>query len=341
MSGSNRANSTGAGFTSGDVGKTIWVFGAGTDGGILKSTITAINTVNQVTMANNFASFGSGLTAIWGTPEDVLTLAAEIGGRRAGATIAGENGVLNPNAKDFQARDVARFFAKPIVSDADTLDTVPDGSTYLKVIPFVTVEAEQDSVNATQVVVDVTALDPTGGADPSISHNGGGSVTGSGPFTIARPAPGDGPRIITFTATKTGRVSQSVTVTAPEQQASGGGTVPPSIPSLYVIEQNNTDDTLTLAFALSEPPSGFTLDLDWRRRSRTSDDGNEGTVTAIGTTSPFVFDLDTHDPDVDLVPKFTTDYLSVSYTFTLRLKDGSTTVATATHTFETYAVVTV
>lgn len=317
-----------AGFTAADVGKTVWILGGGTNGTVLKTTIAALHSTSptiRCTLATSVQFQGSGMTAIIGTAEQVATIGAEIGGKRAGGLLENDTGRVRPSAKDWQDRAIDRFFAKVANSDSDWFDSILDGPTYIKVIPFLTIEAEQNSITPTTVVVDITATDPSGGAAPSIAHNGGGAVTGANPYTIARPSAGSGPLLVTFTASKTGRVSQTVVVTVPEQ-APGGGTVPPSIDAFYVTGgQDNTNDTIPLAWSVSNPPSGATYDIAWDHNGSWRTAG--GVATGVGG-SPLDFNTATYG-DADLVTKGTGGYETVVFQLQLRMKDsGGTIVAT-------------
>jgi hypothetical protein len=194
-------------------------------------------------------------------------------------------------------------------------------------------------VSPTELATTVSiAWDAIGAVDYRID---GGSWTTppASPFSVSRNSAGGDAKTVEIRATLDSQAISTYVIVRP--QDAGGGSVPASIPALYVTEQDNAADTITIVFAVENAPGGYTLDLAWSRRSRTSDDGAEGVITGISTTSPYVFDTDTHDPNVDLVPKFTTDYVAAAYTFTLRLKNGSTVIATATTTYDTYAVITV
>lgn len=335
-------SATQAGFTPEDVGKTVWILGGGVDGIVLKTRIASLyapSPTTRVVLTDNIAFQSTGLTAIIGPADQVATIGAGVGGARAGGAFVNDTGNLRPSAKDWASRAIDRFFAKTGSGDADTFDGVPDGATFIKVIPFLTIKADQSSITSTTVVVTITVSDPSGGAAPTISHNGGGAVTGSGPYTIARPAAGAGPILVTFTATKTGRVAQSVTVTAPEQE-SGGGTVPPFITALRVTAESTANNTITLAWGVENAPAGYTLDLRWERDGG-ADGGNEGTITGISTTSPYVFDTDLQDANVDIVAKGSGGDSKHGYAFELRMKNsGGTIVATATCFYAPYMVVT-
>lgn len=312
--------STAAGFTTAHIGRTLWVFGAGVDGAILKTRITARTSPTQVTMANAAAVTTTGLTAIVGAADAVATLAAAIGGQRAGSVVVNEAGKLAANANSSSGQVVDRLFEKPNSSDPDTFDSVTDGSTYLKVLPFLTIVADQDSVTDTAVIVDITVADPTGGAAPSISHNGGGAVTGSNPYTIARPTAGDGPRLVTFTASKTGRISQSVTVVAPEQ-VDAGSTPITVVQSLEAGAADTTNDDIDITWSVANPPAGGSYDLviDCSLKDATG-----FPITKASVTSPYTWDAAADGVLFD--PKGTLGAELMTLLFTLKVKNSSSAV---------------
>jgi hypothetical protein len=322
---SNGMYSPSAGFTTGDIGKALWVFGAGTDGAVLKTRITARSSVTNITMNNTAAISASGLTAIFGTADSVATLAAAIGGQRAGAAFVDEAGKLTNAVKDAASRPVDGMFAKVTSSDPDTFDGVADGSTFIKVIPFLTIRWEQTGVSPTSVTGNIIAEDPSGGADPTVSHNGGLAVTdnGGGSYTIAKAASGDGELAVLFGATKTGRVAQYCTVLVPEQ-AAGGGTVPPSIDFLVGTGKSNASNYLTLEWGVSNEPASETYDLRWRWKTTLADGTvtyeDQGTYTSI--TSPYNWSASS----LDILDKGGTDWEYLEVSFQLRMRNSSSTL---------------
>lgn len=340
VSGSTGFSSATAGFTTGDVGKSIWVFGGGVSGAVLKSRINSRSSVSVVVMANAASVSASALTAIIGSADAVATLAAAIGGQRAGAAFVNEGGTLTNAVKDAASRPVDGMFSKVSSGDPDTFDGVADGSTYIKVIPFLTIKADQNSVTTTTVVVDVVVSDPSGGADPSIAHNGGGAVSGSNPYTVARPAAGAGPLLVTFTASKTGRVSQSTSVQVPEQ-APTAGTVPPSIDTFYDSAINLGTNEITLESAVSNPPSGATYDVRYRWVARDSAGVmiQEGLGTLSGITFPYTWALGSlGGGTADLMDKGDPGWGFLELYLQCRMKNASSlVVATKDATINTYA----
>ena len=67
--GSPALTCTSAPFVSADVGKTIYVQGAGTSGASLSSTISSYNSATKVTLANNAATTVSGNSIFWATDD--------------------------------------------------------------------------------------------------------------------------------------------------------------------------------------------------------------------------------------------------------------------------------
>lgn len=320
-SGSATLGSATARFTSADIGRTVFVFGAAAGEKVLKTTITAVAGATSATMADAISYYVSGAVAIIGEAGDVATLAASIAADRAGSALIDADGSLAEGVKDTNGRDVTRFLGKASSGDSDSFDGLPDGSTYIKVIPFLTIKADQNSVSDTTVVVDIVVSDPSGGADPSISHNGGGAVTGSNPYTIARPAAGDGPLLVTFTASKTGRVSQSVPVQVPEQ-VGAGGTAYPAIGAFFENGLDTSAEEATFEWTGNNPPSGVTYDL--RYWYTTTDaagavlDSGNGTLSAV--TSPYDLSLSALNFDLKTKVPGTTGFMNLS--LQLRMKDG-------------------
>jgi hypothetical protein len=68
-SGSKTLTCPGTSFAGTDVGKDIYVQGAGRSGASLASTIAAINSVTQVSLADNAATTASGSSALWATDD--------------------------------------------------------------------------------------------------------------------------------------------------------------------------------------------------------------------------------------------------------------------------------
>jgi hypothetical protein len=259
----------------------------------------------------------------------------------------GSGGSLTPAATINEAAGTYEDFTV----DRPTFGNPPGRVTFTASAANRVTDSDAVDIPAQDVSLPSLSLQVTPGETSySVAYSGTGTVEASldgaswaaaaaSPIVVSRNAAGGDDQVLSLRATASGQtVSDSVTI--PAQDPTGGGTVPPSIPVLYVTTQDNSANTITLAFAVENAPGGYTLDLAWSRKSRTADDGNEGVITGISTTSPYAFDTDTHDGAVDLVPKFTSGYETVTYTFTLRVKDGSTVVATANFSYDTYAVVT-
>jgi hypothetical protein len=243
-----------AGFSALDVGKTLWVLSGKSDGTTLQTRIVSVTNATTATMADTVTVSRSGLTAVYGNANDVATLASSVGGARAGSALFNQNGQLTSAVTDAQARAVQTFLAKLLTIDPDTLDSVTDGVTYLKQIPLLVIAATQTGVTSTTVTATVVALDPTGGATPTITFDHGSSVTDNhdGTYTIARQASGSGPLNVLFTASKTGRQSASAVIVAPEQP---GG---PAGPSLTV-----TPTPASTSYSLAWSGTGtITLSID-------------------------------------------------------------------------------
>jgi len=70
-------------FVAGDVGATLWIFGAGADGAIHKTTLVSVTTEAEAEMADAAITSVTNALAILGTVDGVLTLAAGLGGTGA------------------------------------------------------------------------------------------------------------------------------------------------------------------------------------------------------------------------------------------------------------------
>lgn len=331
----NRVISSSAGFTSADVGKTIWVLGGAAGNAILKAVITSLVSSSQVAMSVNIGAFVSGATAIIGDAAEVATIAASIGGTRAGAALLNENGTLADGVKDVNGRDAKRFFGKVSESDPDTADTIGQqpGTTYIPQIPLLTISVTQTAVDSDSVDVTVDASDPTGGAAPTIGYTSGGSVTslGGGSYRLARPASGSGPLHILFDATKTGRQTAYAGITIPEQVAAGGS-VPPSIDAFYEDGFSNSGNTITLKWTVSNAPGGATYTL--RRAVDHPDDTNDNGFVTVSTSASSPF---TDSPPLDLLPKGSSGAILTRVDYELRMIESGVVLATRTCFVNVYA----
>jgi hypothetical protein len=205
---------------------------------------------------------------------------------------------------------------------------------------LLTITATQTAADATTVTYDVVAVDPLGTASITISDDGGSATTGpSGDeWVIARPDEGDPPLAVKFTATATGRVAQSVTVTVPAQTATAGVT-PPSIPVFYVSGEDLSGNTITTTHSGVNEPVGVTYDLSYRvaivdRSTGLTDEILFGTETNI--TSPYNLGI----TGLDLVTKGTSGWRDLTYNLRLQMMDGSTVEATAETSYGNYGIYT-
>lgn len=267
-------------FRATDVGKTAWVFGAGVGGALLRSVIAGYTNSTTVTLAVAASTTVAAVTALVGSPEDVLTLAVRAGGRNA-TTILDQNGGLSAQAKDAQSRDLTRLFAKPIAADPDTFDSVTDGATYRKQLPVLVITATQVSSDATTLTCHVAASDPTDAGAPLVTHDGGAAVTnlGGGDYRIARPT-GAGPLLVVFTASKTGCVSQSAGMVVPAQDATGTSIV---TPNLAAAPGTMTATTQVWTVTASDPGGGATPTI---MVTFTGNGGSGSSVGAIAANTP-------------------------------------------------------
>lgn len=339
-SGSVTLGSASAAFSSSDVGKTAWVFGAGPGGSILKTTIASYTSTTAVSLAAAVSVYVSGATVIIGDSAEVATVGASLGGTRAGSAITNDTGGLADGVADVNGRTAKRFYAKTSDSDPDTFDAIVPGSTYLPQIPLLTIAISQNAIAATYVDVNVTAADPTGGSAPTIAGDPSGSVTslGGGVYRLARAASGSGPVVVEFTATKTGRETARGSVTVPEQAATAG-TVPPSIDFLVNTGRSTGSNYLTLEWGVSNAPASPTYDLRWRWKTMLAD----GTITGegVGTDTGVSSALNWSNADLDIVDKGDSGWEYLEVSFQLRMKNsGGTIVATIDALVTDYAIYT-
>lgn len=194
---------------------------------------------------------------------------------------------------------------------------------------LLTITATQTASSDTTMTYDVIAVDPSAGTSPTIADDGGAATTGpSGDsWVIARPTAGDPPLSVKFTASASGRVSQSVTVIVPAQDV-GGGTVPASIDAFYDDEVNTGSDYIGLTWTVSNPPASPTYDLRYwysiTDAAGAVEEADNGTLSAIST--PYDMSLSALNFDIKTKNPGTTGFDTL--TLQLRMKDGSTVVAT-------------
>jgi hypothetical protein len=81
-----------ADFVAGDVGKTLWVFGAGPSGAILKTTVASVTDEDEIEMADAASASLTDALAILGEAAAVITLAGQIG------NTGGADPTVDPNA---------------------------------------------------------------------------------------------------------------------------------------------------------------------------------------------------------------------------------------------------
>lgn len=339
-SGSVTLGSASAGFTTSDIGKTAWIFGAGPGGAILKTRITAYTSATAVSVADAVSAYVSAATVIIGSADEVATVGASIGGTRAGSALLNEDGTLADGVSDVNGREAKRFYAKTADTDPDTFDAIVPGSTYLPQIPLLTISITQNAIAATYVDVNVAASDPTGGAAPTIAGDPSGSVTslGGGVYRLARATSGSGPVVVEFTATKTGRETARGSVTVPEQAATAG-TVPPSIDFLVNTGRSTGSNYLTLEWGVSNEPASETYDLRYRWKTMLAGGTitGEGNGTDAGISTAYNW---TH-ADLDIVDKGDSGWEYLEVSFQLRMKNsGGTIVATIDALVTDYAIYT-
>ncbi len=177
-----------ADFTEADVGQTLWVFGAGASGAILKTTVASVTAENEIEMADAASTTISNAVAVLGTPEGVLTLAASV--NRGGG--GGDPEDLSTALLEAAIRELARRLAEieTTVGEGGEGEVGPQGPPGNGYEPY-TIEVTTDSVEpgnpvvavfdapAIGVVLDVTTIPPstveiyggsdTGALDPELA----------------------------------------------------------------------------------------------------------------------------------------------------------------------------
>lgn len=147
-----------------------------------------------------------------------------------------------------------------------------------------------------------------------------GAVTdGDTTFTVTldRPAYGEAPALVMFTATLANGGSATVTMPILPQDPDGLTT----IDAFYVSATSTASDTITLTWAVSNPPSGVTYDLAWNNNHP----DHTGTETVItGVTSPYAHGALSHS--LDIGNKGDSGFVQVIFNYQLRMKDGLGTV---------------
>lgn len=193
------------------------------------------------------------------------------------------------------------------------------------------ITATQTAADDTTVTVDVTAVDPRGTATISIADDGGAATTGptGDSWVIARPTAGDPPLLVKFTASATNRTSQSCSVTVtPQDDGGGGGTFPPSIDAFYENGINTSTEEVTLEWTVSNPPASPTYDLKyWYTITDAAGVVQEAATSTLSSIStPYALGLAALNFDIKTKNPGTTGFDIL--TLQLRMKDGSTVVAT-------------
>jgi hypothetical protein len=228
-------------------------------------------------------------------------------------------------------------FTAKLQGRADVYDAVDIPEAEPPVLLAIT--ATFSAADADSITYQVVAVDPRGTASISIADDGGAASTslGSDLYELARPVAGDPPLAVKFTASATNRTSQSVTVHVPAQDVSGGGTVPPSIDGL-VSSANTSTEEISLTWTGNNAPGGATYDLyyRWKTFDGTGAIDNEASGTATGVSSTYAWTY----AGLDLVTKGTSGWQYLEVTFRVSMKDGGSTVATATEITYAYAIFT-
>lgn len=316
-----------------DVGATIVIPGADTDGAPLVARVSVYATTTTISIVPVPAYNLTGVTAVIGSAADALALSKELGARKASESIIDENGRISRRARDIQGREFARMFAKPIAADPDDLDAVDDGINRRlpPVLLTVKVELLEEEEDDDTVTARVTALDPTDESVATITHNGGDAVDDGTPvddstdYVITKPTTRD--LFVVFSGFKTGCVTQSAGVLVPRKAAAAAG---PSLrmavargPIDYTISaifsgtltyRKNSDDEgdevvldeEDLPLNAARPPSGSDGDdYDFFASLNGQTLGQRIHVPALGPPPQIT--------NLEAVPNYSTDTLTVSW----------------------------
>lgn len=235
-------------------------------------------------------------------------------------------------------------FTAKLQDRADVYDAVdiPEAEPPTLLAITATFSASDDD----SITYEVVAVDPKGTASITITDDGGAASTslGSDLYELARPAAGDPPLAVKFTASATNRTSQSVSLLVPAQDPAPGGTVPPSIDAFYSTSQDTGADEVNLAWTVSNEPASETYDLYFRLQLT---DPSTGTVTdeetgfLSGITSPYALGAGALSGSLDIVTKGTSGWHYAQLWCNLRMKDsGAAVVATAETTVYFYGIYT-
>ena len=128
-----------------------------------------------------------------------------------------------------------------------------------------------------------------------------------------------------------------------EKVTTATGTVPPSIDAFYSTGVDTSADEVDVAWTVSNPPGSPTYDIHWRLQMIDPSTGavtDEETGTATGVTTPLGFGNANYSGSLDVVTKGTSGWHYAQLWMNLRMKDGSTVVATADTTAYFYAIYT-
>lgn len=106
---SDIATSATAEFVAGDEGATIWIWGAGTAGAILKATVDAVSSETEIKLGTDALATLTNALAVIGTPEGVLSLAAGFG---TGAPPRADADAINVALINAQIRELAKRLAE-------------------------------------------------------------------------------------------------------------------------------------------------------------------------------------------------------------------------------------
>lgn len=203
--------------------------------------------------------------------------------------------------------------------------SVPVEVDKLPSLPVVA-KAVRTSSSATQIVVSVSATDPVpqGGSSyititptpsgctvtPSTPQSvaSGGSVS----FTIDRPSAGSGPARVDFTTSAANREDDHDSVDVPDQAP----TLPCVVKSIAWSSTDYTADSITLAFALQNPPASGTV-----RFNRSTD--SLATITLAGSATLAATSFTDSSTGFDLI---STTGPKVTFWYQAEVRDGSSNI---------------